>query len=156
MRDIDRLIEEKTGLSLTEAMSIDSTNLFEKLGISVFKKLSHTFYNKVYNDSEEWFRNIFKKRKIEDAIQNQMEFFIQRMGGPPLFSERKGHPALIARHMEFNMSEKAALRWLFLMEESLNEIPEIDEDSKTKMMNYFRHTAHFLSIGVTQQKKNIR
>jgi hypothetical protein len=26
----------------------------------------------------------------EEAIQNQYEFFIQRMGGPPLYSQRKG------------------------------------------------------------------
>jgi len=29
--------------------------------------------------------------KKEDAIQNQYEFLIQRMGGPPLFSQRRGN-----------------------------------------------------------------
>lgn len=28
--------------------------------------------------------------KKEEAIQNQYEFFVQRMGGPPLYSQRKG------------------------------------------------------------------
>ncbi|GKC94707.1 two-on-two hemoglobin-3, partial [Tanacetum coccineum] len=43
----------------------------------------------VYEDEEEWFRSIFADSKKEDAIQNQYEFFVQRMGGPPLFSQRR-------------------------------------------------------------------
>ncbi|KAJ0434090.1 hypothetical protein HanOQP8_Chr17g0664641 [Helianthus annuus] len=39
---------------------------------------------RVYDDQEEWFRSIFANSKKEDAIQNQYEFFVQRMGGPPL------------------------------------------------------------------------
>ena len=45
---------------------------------------------RVYDDEEEWFRSIFVDPKKEDAIQNQYEFFVQRMGGPPLYSQRKG------------------------------------------------------------------
>ncbi|MBA0719486.1 hypothetical protein Golax_007161, partial [Gossypium laxum] len=44
----------------------------------------------VYNDEEEWFRSIFANSKKEEAIQNQYEFFVERMGGPALYSERKG------------------------------------------------------------------
>jgi truncated hemoglobin YjbI len=75
------------------------------------------------------------------------------MGGPMYFSERKGHPALIGRHMTFNMSEKAANRWLLHMKAALAETPEIDSDSAERMMAYFTHTAYFLSIGVTGQQK---
>ena len=46
---------------------------------------------RVYEDEEEWFREIFAVSKKEDAIQNQYEFLIQRMGGPPLFSQRRGN-----------------------------------------------------------------
>lgn len=46
--------------------------------------------NRVYDDEEEWFRSMFANSKKEDAIQNQYEFFVQRMGGPPLYSQRKG------------------------------------------------------------------
>ena len=79
MRDIDAEIEKKTGLSIEEAMRLDKTNLYKKLGEETFWKLSRTFYEKVYNDEEKWFQNIFKNRSMEDAIQNQAEFFMQRM-----------------------------------------------------------------------------
>jgi truncated hemoglobin YjbI len=48
-------------------------------------------FARVYDDEEEWFRSIFSNSKKEEAIQNQYEFFVQRMGGPPLFSQRRGH-----------------------------------------------------------------
>lgn len=53
------------------------------------------FY-RVYEDEEEWFREIFGGSKKEDAIQNQYEFLIQRMGGPPLFSQRRGKVARVS------------------------------------------------------------
>ncbi|KAK4785673.1 hypothetical protein SAY86_002362 [Trapa natans] len=85
--------------------------------------------------------------KKEDAIRNQYEFFVQRMGGPPLYSQRKGHPALIGRHRPFPVTHLAAERWLQHMQQALDSTPEIDPDSKTKMMNFFRHTAFFLVAG---------
>lgn len=103
--------------------------------------------NRVYDDEEEWFRSIFANSKKEDAIQNQYEFFVQRMGGPPLYSQRRGHPALIARHRPFPVTHQAAERWLHHMQEALDSTTDIDADSKTKMMNFFRHTAFFLVAG---------
>ena len=153
MKDLDALIEEKTGLTIEEAMRIDEVNLYKKLGEETFWKLSRTFYTKVFNDEETWFKNIFKNKNMEDAIENQAEFFMQRMGGPMYFSERKGHPALIGRHMPFNMSEKAANRWLLHMKAAVAETTEIDKGSAERMMAYFTHTAYFLSIGVTGQQK---
>ncbi len=153
MNELDALIEEKTGLTIEQAMRIDKVNLYKKLGEETFWKLSKTFYTKVFNDEEEpWFKNIFKNRSMEEAIENQAEFFMQRMGGPAYFTKRKGHPALMGRHMNFNMAEKAAERWLFHMKASIAETPEIDEDSASRMMDYFTHTAYFLSIGVSKQQ----
>jgi hypothetical protein len=51
--------------------------------------------SRVYEDEEEWFREIFAGSNKKDAIQNQYEFFVQRMGGPPLFSQRRGTCALL-------------------------------------------------------------
>lgn len=57
--------------------------------------------DRVYDDEEEWFRSIFANSKKEDAIQNQYEFFVQRMGGPPLFSQRRGDSNLTSIIMSF-------------------------------------------------------
>lgn len=49
---------------------------------------------RVYDDEEERFTSIFANSKKEDVIQNQYEFFVQRMGGRPLYSQRKGNHTL--------------------------------------------------------------
>lgn len=148
---MDSEIERLTGIGRDRALRIDAVNLYERLGPETFKKLSHEFYNRVFNDTEQWFRNIFKNSTIEEAIQNQMEFFMQRLGGPPLYSERKGHPALIMRHLKFNMSLKATERWVYHMQNALDAVAEIDADSKGRMLDFFTHTAYFLHIGVTSR-----
>ncbi|TYI25492.1 hypothetical protein ES332_A05G054000v1 [Gossypium tomentosum] len=101
---------------------------------------------RVYNDEEEWFRSIFANSKKEEAIQNQYEFFVERMGGPALYSEREGDPALIG----------PAERWLHHMEKALESTPYIDANSKLKMMKFFRHTAFFLVAGDELKNQNQR
>lgn len=109
----------------------------------------------MYNDEEEeWFRSIFANSNKEKAIQNQYEFLVQRMGGPPLYSQRRGHPALIARHRPFRLTHEAAERWLHHMQQAVLESIE-DDDSRIKLMNFFRHTAYFLVAGVESKNQNI-
>ena len=75
---------------------IYDSNTFEELGPELIVRLSTAFYNRVYDDPDEWFTSMFPPDKGQ-AIQNQYEFFIQRFGGPQLYSQRKGHPALRQR-----------------------------------------------------------
>nr|GEY71952.1 two-on-two hemoglobin-3 [Tanacetum cinerariifolium] len=164
MQTLQEKAAEWSGVDHEDAFAIDQTNLYQKLGLQTFINLSTDFYTStfaltrtpargfpsgigVYEDEEEWFRSIFADSKKEDAIQNQYEFFVQRMGGPPLFSQRKGHPALIGRHRPFEVTHKAAERWLHHMHQALDNATDIDHDSKTRMLNFFRHTAYFLVAG---------
>jgi len=153
MSDLNQEIKKAIGVSPEEAFRIDEVNIFERLGKDTLIKLSTEFYRRVFNDEEEpWFKNIFKGRSKEDAIQNQVDFFVQRMGGPPLYSQRKGHPALMARHIKFNMTQKAARRWLHHMEASIGATKQIDDDSKERMLAFFKHTAFFLAIGMSRRR----
>ncbi|KAF8034810.1 hypothetical protein BT93_C0971 [Corymbia citriodora subsp. variegata] len=154
MQSLQEKASQWSGVDPEDAFAIDGTKLFEKLGLPTFVNLSTNFYTRVYDDEEEWFRSIFANSKKEEAIQNQYEFFVQRMGGPPLYSQRKGHPALIARHRPFPVTRQAAERWLHHMQQALDSIAEIDDDSKTKMMNFFRHTAFFLVAGDELKNQN--
>ncbi|CAD5329762.1 unnamed protein product [Arabidopsis thaliana] len=76
------------------------------------------------------------------------------MGGPPLYSQRKGHPALIGRHRPFPVTHQAAERWLEHMQNALDDSVDIDQDSKIKMMKFFRHTAFFLVAGNELKNQN--
>ncbi|WRX35417.1 Truncated hemoglobin - like 1 [Theobroma cacao] len=180
MQSLQEKASEWSGVDAVDAFAIDDTNLFQKLGLQTFINLSTNFYTRVYDEEEEWFRSIFANSKKEEAIQNQYEFFVQRMGGPPLYSQRKvflltiswtgvyfallsfpcdtlaGHPALIGRHRPFPVTHQAAERWLHHMEKALESTPDIDADSKIKMMNFFRHTAFFLVAGDELKNQNQR
>ncbi|KAI5669358.1 hypothetical protein M9H77_19211 [Catharanthus roseus] len=156
MQSLQQKASEWSGVSMDDAFAIDDENIYEKLGLQTFIDLSTNFYTRVYDDEEEWFRSIFANSKKEDAIQNQYEFFVQRMGGPPLYSQRKGHPALIGRHRPFPVTHRAAERWLHHMQQALDSSTDIDLDSKTKMLNFFKHTAFFLVAGDELKNQNQR
>ncbi|KAG1330060.1 two-on-two hemoglobin-3 [Cocos nucifera] len=156
MQALQQKASEWSGVAASDAFAIDETNLFETLGgLQPFIDLSTNFYNRVYDDEEEWFRSIFANSKKEDAIRNQYEFLVQRMGGPPLYSQRKGHPALIGRHRPFPVTHQAAERWLHHMQQALDSMSSIDPDSKIKMMNFFRHTAFFLVAGNQMTRQDL-
>jgi len=133
---------EKEKSASNSSFRIDQSNIYDQLGKDIIVKLSTTFYTKVYKDQDAWFRGLFKS-PIENAIQDQSEFFIQRLGGPPLYSERKGHPALRARHARFKITKEAADRWLKYMREALAEVIK-DDVTRTKLDEFFTHVAYFL------------
>ncbi|RDX58437.1 Two-on-two hemoglobin-3 [Mucuna pruriens] len=155
MPSLQEKASEWSGVATTDAFAIDDADLFHNLGLQTFVNLSTNFYNRVYNDEEEWFRSIFAKSEKQNAIQNQYEFLVQRLGGPPLYSHRRGHPALIARHRPFPVTHEAAERWLHHMGQALDTTSDIDDESKVKLMNFFRHTAYFLVAGVEQKDQNL-
>ncbi|KAK6912692.1 Truncated hemoglobin [Dillenia turbinata] len=163
MQSLQEKAWEWSGVSTDDAFAIDNTNLFQKLGLQTFINLSTNFYNRVYDDEEEWFRSIFANSKKEDAIQNQYEFFCAENGRSCfVFSTKRyktsafffflifsGHPALIGCHRPFPVTHQAAERWLYHMQEALNNAMDIDSDSKTKM-----HTAFFLVAGDELKQQN--
>ncbi|KAG5048533.1 hypothetical protein AAZX31_04G076900 [Glycine max] len=154
MQSLQQKASEWSGVSIADAFAIDEANLFHKLGLQTLVNLSTNFYNRVYDDDQEWFRSIFANSDKQNAIQNQIEFLVQRMGGPTLYSQRRGHPALIARHRPFPLTHEAANRWLHHMGQALDSTSAIDDDSKIKLINFFRHTAYFLVAGVEQKDQN--
>jgi len=122
--------------------SIDDVNLYEQLGHDKFVELSTCFYDKVYADTEPSFRGMFPKDK-DSAIRNQYEFFIQRMHGPELYSERKGHPALRDRHAGFSITKAHAEKWLAYMRQAMDEVG-IPDDARRRMDEFFTDVAFFL------------
>mmetsp|Transcript_22055 Transcript_22055/g.42851 ORF Transcript_22055/g.42851 Transcript_22055/m.42851 type:complete len:172 (+) Transcript_22055:247-762(+) len=130
----------------------DVTHIYEKIGEPAFRELSVRFYDKVYDD-EQWFKDIFKGKDKDSAIQNQCEFFMQRMGGPSLYTDRKGNHTLISRHKNWQVDPPAAERWLEHMKTSLNEVASIDDESRAQMLKFFTYTAHLLVASKEIMKK---
>ncbi len=122
--------------------AIDKVNIYEQLGYETFVRLSTCFYKKVYADSEPSFRSMFPE-DMNSAIQNQYEFLIQRTHGPQLYSERKGHPALRGRHVQFKITRAHADKWLGYMREAMVEVG-IPTETSVMMDEFFTAVAYFL------------
>lgn len=121
---------------------IDETSLYDELGAAKIVELSTAFYTRVYADPDPQWRGLFPD-DMQSAIQNQYEFFIQRLGGPPLYTQRKGHPALRARHARFHIPKEFAARWVRYMSAALDDVG-IGGDTADKLMEFFTDTAFFL------------
>tara|TARA_B100001939_G_scaffold276002_1_gene244117 strand:- start:19263 stop:19715 length:453 start_codon:yes stop_codon:yes gene_type:complete len=58
---------------------------------------------------------------LEAAANKSADFFIQLMGGPPLFVQKHGPPRMRARHMPFEVTESGRKEWLRCFQEALDE-----------------------------------
>lgn len=57
------------------------------------------------------------------ASQRSAAFFVQLLGGPPLYSSRYGPPRMRQRHLPFEIDEAARETWLACFEATLVEAP---------------------------------
>jgi truncated hemoglobin YjbI/stress-induced morphogen len=129
---------------------LDEVNLYDRLGKEAIVHLSTAFYDRVYADEQSWFRDIFAGSAKDEAIRNQWEWLVQRLGGPALYSDRKGHPGLMRRHSTFAVTEAAAERWMEHMDAALHATPQIDDDSRQRLIAFLRHMAFFLAHGLSR------
>ncbi len=111
-------------------------------GPDPFWRIARAFYARVDDDPNSTFRGLFPA-DLEDAIRNQAEFLIQYFGGPCEYSDRKGHPRLRARHMNFKIDQAARDRWVEHMTQALIDA-RIPDDIRKPMMEYFERTATFM------------
>src|SRR5690606_30111500 len=51
-------------------------------------------------------------RDMERASRKSAAFFVGILGGPPLYQQRYGNPAMRARHMPFAIDEEGAQIWM--------------------------------------------
>eukprot|EP00903_Cladosiphon_okamuranus_P017451 g16074.t2 len=139
----------RSGVTREESLALDkvSPTLYERLGRDTIEQISSGFYDRVFDD-EEWFRSIFSASTKREAVQNQADFLVERLGGPKLFTQRKGeHHRLIHRHSPYDLNPKSAARWLKHMEATLDSSEGVDLPAKELLMAYFSHMAYFLVAG---------
>lgn len=60
----------------------------------------------------------------EEAIQRSSAFFVGLLGGPPLYHQRYGSPAMRARHLPFAIDEEAKNVWLGCFRKVLVDAPQ--------------------------------
>jgi len=122
--------------------------LYEKLGPDNLATLVDQFYEFVFADAQ--ISHLFKSSK-EEIKEKQRLFLTQFLGGPPLYTERFGHPQLRARHMPHPIGEDDANAWLSCMARALGVL-EIEESLKDELFQRFVPTALFM-VNEGEEKK---
>lgn len=101
-------------------MSTEINSEYEILGgEDTVIKLVEAFYPRVYRDPN--LSPLFPDG-VEEIMRKQKMFLTQFLGGPPLYSQEFGPPAMRARHLRFEITPQRAKAWLKCMEEAMDEI----------------------------------
>lgn len=152
--ELQKRTYEISGISYEESQFVLKLepSMYKRIGeMNGFELLSTLFYNHVFNDTDQAFRSIFASSTKNEAIDNQYKFFVQTFGGPDLYQQKKGskYTRLVGRHANYNITHKAADRWIYHMKNAMQEHPQLqndDSEAKELLMKYFQYTAHYIVV----------
>jgi hemoglobin len=134
---------------LAEALGIISQDMSESEAGSVyelvggqepFRRLVDKFYDAVETDT--LLRPLYPA-SLDESREHLALFLAQFFGGPDLYSQKRGHPRLRARHLPFRIGRAERDAWVQHMLAALDEAG-IEEPAATHMRTYFQEAATFL------------
>jgi hemoglobin len=116
--------------------------LYEAVGgLSFFERLVEAFYVRVQADPI--LIRLYPESELSGAKRRLATFLGQYWGGPPVYQEERGHPALKMRHFPYSIGPEERDHWMVAMRgavEELDPIPQV----KQMLMEYFTMAAEHL------------
>ena len=119
----------------------DPNSLYNLLGgLEAFRSLVDAFYRGIEHDSV--LRPLYPT-SLDESREWLALFLAQYWGGPPVYSDRRGHPRLRMRHMPFVIGQRERDAWLTHMHAAIDEVG-IAEPARTEMRRYFDDASTFM------------
>ena len=116
-------------------------NLYERVGGQpFFDALIDRFYTGVETDPV--LRPLYPP-DLADPKAHLALFLAQYWGGPPAYSEQRGHPRLRMRHAPFVIGLVERDAWMRHMAEAVRTAG-LDQDDQSALMDYFEMAARSL------------
>ena len=103
-------------------------------GEETFRLLVRRFYARVAEDP--LLRSVYPEEDLSDATERLTLFLIQYWGGPPIYSEQRGHPRLRLRHQPFAIGQPERDAWLNHMSAAVSSLELAPAVSKA-LLDYF-------------------
>jgi hemoglobin len=126
------VVMERSHLTLYEAMGGEDT----------IRTLVGTFYPKV---KENPLIGPLFPEDVTPVMEKQYMFLTQFFGGPPLYTEKYGHPMMRSRHLPFPINVEKADAWLDCMRKALQETG-LDIELQAVMLERLKGSAyHFVN-----------
>lgn len=97
--------------------------IYEAMGPDAIVAMLETFYAELAQSPT--LRTMFPQTPegLKAAAHKSAAFFIGLVGGPPLYHQLYGNPAMRARHMPFPIDEAARQEWLRCFHHVLDDAP---------------------------------
>ena len=80
---------------------------------------------------------------LESAREKLYLFLSGWLGGPPLYTDRYGHPMLRARHLPFAIGTVERDQWMACMVQAMEEV-ELPQDLRQALTQAFFRTADWM------------
>jgi len=98
----------------------DERTLHERVGgLPAFIELVDRFYDRV--EADPVLRPVYPD-DLGPGKTALAEFFSQYWGGPPVYSQTRGHPRLRRRHNAFTVTPQGAQRWIANMTDAIRSM----------------------------------
>ena len=122
----------------------DAPNLYELIGGETqVRALVERFYDLMELEPEfEQLRKVHGS-SLESAREKLYLFLSGWLGGPPLYTDRYGHPMLRARHLPFSIGEVERDQWIACMGRAMQEIG-VAEPLRLGLLGSFFKTADWM------------
>jgi hemoglobin len=110
-------------------------------GMPTFVKIVDRFYEGVADD--EVLRPLYPDEDLAPAAERFTLFLAQYWGGPPTYSDSRGHPRLRMRHAPFAVTPVARDHWLRHFRAGL-DAANLTPEQDAKFWDYVTHAAQFM------------
>ena len=125
-------------------MSAPKKTPYEQLGGEVaVRNLVRHFYQLMDTLSEAAEIRAMHPDDLEESEEKLFLFLSGFLGGPSLYIDKYGHPALRRRHLPFPINESARDQWLLCMSRALDEAG-VDVELKKFLAGVFYQTANHM------------
>jgi hemoglobin len=119
-------------------------SLYELLGGETgVRALVNRFYDLIDSSPEAAQIRALLPKSLERPREKLFMFLSGWSGGPQLYIEKYGHPALRMRHMPFSIGEIERDQWVWCMHKALDEM-EMHEQVRAYLKKHFLDAAEFL------------
>ena len=108
-------------------VSLPNPTFYKSVGEEGIRKMINDHYEKLITSD---IQHLFPTggQELEDAKRNAADFFIQYLGGPRYYNERRGAPMMTRRHNPFKITSYGREVWLQKYQEVLSTMDAPEED----------------------------
>jgi hemoglobin len=124
---------------------------YERIGgDEAVRRLCQTFYQIMSDTQQTQLIRAMHPKNIKISEDKLYMFLSGWLGGPPLYTNKYGHPRLRGRHLPFPIGIEERDQWLYCMAQALKTM-ELDQIFAEQLMSSFVQTADFMRNKVEQE-----